>query len=261
MLYLVPFLFGHVLPGRGVHGRAARLHPARVRVGHRPLPADGHRGDHQEGARRGGRRCSCSSSIYGGTLRLVSFVLGRRREPQQFLGALRDAHRRARRAVALEGDSGGARSALLPRSLRLPARAHELRARSEQRSRSESTEHAARRAHRRDARRRSDRALSAGSARRGADASSPWRQAGFTAASCPRSSRASTLGARLLDGQTGRHRRSAAGAAALPATRPRRWREAGLYSFVPCVSKDAHDRGARASAGVARTASRSAART
>ena len=47
----------------------------------------------------------------------------RGRRTQQLLGAPRDARRRARRAVAVEGDSGGARSALLPRSLRLPPRA------------------------------------------------------------------------------------------------------------------------------------------
>ena len=59
-LYLVPFLFGRVAAVRRVHRRAARLHPARVRLGHRPLPADGHRGHHQEGAGGRGRRRCCS---------------------------------------------------------------------------------------------------------------------------------------------------------------------------------------------------------
>ena len=63
MLYVVP------LPGRAfaavrrVHRRAPRLHPARVRVGHRPLPADGHRGHHQEGAGRGGRGAGAGADL------------------------------------------------------------------------------------------------------------------------------------------------------------------------------------------------------
>ena len=55
-LYLIPFLFGHVLRWCGVHGRAARLHPAGVRLGNRALSPHGHRGDHQEGVRRRGGR-------------------------------------------------------------------------------------------------------------------------------------------------------------------------------------------------------------
>ena len=75
---------------------------------HRALPADGHRGHHQEGAARGRRRsCCCSALIYSGTLRLVGVVLGHAiRTSSSFWALLRHAHRRAGRAVAVARDSG-----------------------------------------------------------------------------------------------------------------------------------------------------------
>ena len=106
--------------------------------------------------------------IYGGTLlSSSSSCSARTTNRQQLLGAARDARGRAGRAVAVARDSVRPRSALLPRSLRLPPRARELRARSEQRSRSDRLSQRLVDRIARDARRRSDRAVPAGSARRG----------------------------------------------------------------------------------------------
>ena len=64
------------------------------------------------------------------------------------------------------------------------------------------------------------------------------RRAGSPDGAAPRSTPASALG-RAADGRTdGRRRRSAAVAPAARATKPPRWRDAGLVSFVPCVSND-----------------------
>ena len=132
-------------------------------------------------------------SIYGGTLRLVSFVLGADEQRSSFWALF------ATLVVAVvapwlwQRDSGGARSALLPRSLRLPARAHELHARFEQRSRPQPAEHAPGRARRRDARHRSHRALPARSARRDGPVRGGRVGRVSPAASCRRSSRARRL--------------------------------------------------------------------
>ena len=140
---------------RRVHGRAARLRAAVVRVGARAVSPHGHRGDHQARAARGGR-----GRAAGGHLQRHA-VAGRprarrRQRPGQLLGADVDADRRAGRAAALERHPERARSALLPRSLRLPPRARRLRARAEQRPRSAPAQHEAGRSRPRDARRRAD---------------------------------------------------------------------------------------------------------
>ncbi len=165
-------------------------------------------------------------------------MLGADNQQQQLLGALRHADRGARRAVAVARDSGGARSSLLPRSLRLPARARGVRARAEQRPRSRPAEQAARRARARDAGHRPDRALPAVDH----DGASPVRAGGvgrLRSASPPRDRR--RLGARRAAARRadGGHRRSASRRAGCPAKKPREWRDAGLFSFVPCVSNDA----------------------
>ena len=78
--------------------------------------------------------------IYGGALQLVGLVLGTDENRSSFWALL------ATLVVALVAPwlwnaiQDGARSALLPRSLRLPPGARELRARAEQRSRSRSPE-------------------------------------------------------------------------------------------------------------------------
>ncbi len=145
---------------RGVHGGPPRLHSARVRVGHRPLPADGHRGHLQEGARRRGRRDAARRDLQRRAEdRRAHARYGR--ESQQLLGAPRDARGRAGRAVAAERDSKRPRSALLQGPLRLPQSARELRARAEHRSRSRTPELAARRPDSRHARRGQDRRVSA----------------------------------------------------------------------------------------------------
>ena len=50
-------------PRRRVHRRAAGLRAAGLRVRHRPLPADGHRGHHQEGPRGRGRRAAAGHDV------------------------------------------------------------------------------------------------------------------------------------------------------------------------------------------------------
>ena len=60
LLYVVPYLAGHSLPYAEYTAVLLGCIPAGVCVGHRPLPADGHRGHHQEGAGRRRRSCSCS---------------------------------------------------------------------------------------------------------------------------------------------------------------------------------------------------------
>ena len=84
----------------------------------------------------------------------VSYLPGADQNRSQFWAMLATLIVALVAPVAEECDPGRARSALLPRSLRLPARAHEFRARSEQRSRSRSTDVAARGARVRNAGRR-----------------------------------------------------------------------------------------------------------
>ena len=156
---------------------AARADPAGVRLGDRPLPADGRRGHHQARAGlRGGAggdrrdlrgaaaawraRCSCSDAeqrnpVIALLATLVVVLLSRP----------------VKNAIQT-----GARSRLLPRSLRLPPRAGRLRARPEQRSRSAAAERAAGAPRHRDAARRSHGAdARAGVARPTTATSSPSR--------------------------------------------------------------------------------------
>ena len=63
------------------------------------------------------------AAIYGGHAAAGRAGARRATATAQFLGAVRDARRRAGRALAVARHSGGARSALLPRPLRLPPRA------------------------------------------------------------------------------------------------------------------------------------------
>ena len=134
MLYVVPLLFGRV-PSYGSY-TAVLLGciPLGVRLGDRPLPADGRRGDHQERDGRGGRRLRARAHLRRHALARGPDPRGRQSE-QQLLGAVRDADRGAHRAVAAWRHPGGARSSLLPRSVRLSARARGVRARAEQRPR------------------------------------------------------------------------------------------------------------------------------
>ena len=244
------------LPGRRIHRRAPRLHSARVRLGHRPLPVDGHRGDHQEGARRDRLRAAPRRH-------LPRRDAGRqdprgRRAGTARLGAADDARRRADRAVAEERDPGRARSSVLPRSLRLPPRARRLRPRSEQRSRSCSG---------------SAPASSSASARRSASsawrcscriraarrvASSRPRRAGSTAGRCRRSSRCRCSARGSWTGRpwpwTIRCR-----CAASAARRRRAGATPGCSASCRACRRTSRLRCCRP--GAARTASRSAART
>ena len=190
--------------------------------------------------RRGRRRSCCSARSTAARCGSSGSILGADNESSSFW-ALFATLIVALVAPWLRGrDPGGARSSLLPRSLRLPARARELRARAEQRSRPRPAEHAARRA--RAARRWASIALRCSCSRitRGAARRfRPWRRAGFGGRRRRVLEPASALGARLIDRADGGRRRSACRRDGCRATRPRDWRDAGLYSFVPCVSKDA----------------------
>ena len=169
---------------------------------HRALPADGHRGHHQEGARGRRRSCSLLVVIYSGMLQLVELSLGPSRDAAvSGRSSRRWSSRSSRRGCGTRFRRP--RSAVLPRPLRLPPRARELRARAEQRSRSRPPEPAARRARARHAGGRRDRALSAGLAAGRGGRFVAVASAGFDGARLPAIRRASLARrARLPTGQT-----------------------------------------------------------
>ena len=160
-----PFALGYALPWAfgvesaacaAAHGDPARPRPARVCVGDRPLSAARRRSHHQ--ARSclhgvpGGQRDCCISRCG----RLVGFFFANDADPHNWIVALlATIGRRAAGAAGEGGRAERARSRVLSRPLRLPARAGRLRARPEQRSRCRSAQPAAGRAHRRNAGRRS----------------------------------------------------------------------------------------------------------
>ena len=145
---------------------SAQPDSAGVRVGDRPLPAAGHRGDRQaraglRGRARGDRR-DLRRAARGRRARVPR---GQRR---QSVGdrVPRDAGRRAAGAAGEDVRAERARSRVLSRSLRLSPRARRLRARSQQRSRSEPPGRTPGLARRRDAAGRSHGADARGRSRR-----------------------------------------------------------------------------------------------
>ena len=115
---------------------AARPRAARVRVGGRPLPADGRRGHHQARRRLRRRRSRRSPPSTPCSSKLATEVLpGGAEQHNTVIARAGDAGRRAAGAARQERDPDDARPRVLPRPLRLPPGARGLRARPQQRPR------------------------------------------------------------------------------------------------------------------------------
>ena len=171
-----PFAFGYALPyALGVEPSlpmqlsAIPLEPdsARLRVGDRALPADGHRGHRQARARLRGRARRRSSRSTSCCSRACSGSSSRAAPANEwviaFLATLVAVLLAPPVKDVVQND---ARSRVLSRSLRLPAGAGRLRPRPEQRPRSAPPGRAARLARRRDAAGRSHGADARGRSRR-----------------------------------------------------------------------------------------------
>ncbi len=227
-------------------GDSAQPDSARLRLGHRALPADGHRGDRQARARlrRRARRRSSPSTRCCSRASSASSCSGGAGQP---VGD-RPAGHAGRRAAGAAGQGlrpERARSRLLPRSLRLPPRARRLRPRSEQRPRSEPPGRAPGLARRRDAAGRSHGADAART--KSAPHFGSVRASGFGDAHPPALRQA--VRHRQPPGQRPhRGARRSDGRQPVRAEEIEFWRDAGLYYFMPVRGEGRHDRGARARA-------------
>ena len=121
----------------GAVGDPAQLRAARLCLGHRPLPADGRRGDPQAHARLGRGHRGDPGPLRRAAQRRHRRVQRQRRQSQLGDRAAGDGRGRAAGQPGEERDPGRPRPRLLPRPVRLPPRAGGVCARPQRRPRSQ----------------------------------------------------------------------------------------------------------------------------